>query len=223
MILAYRQWSNRVPLAYKVTPAIIFIWFLFVGHRLILYSASSGTCRAQPGIYEKYDSYFEVIMSGLCPPILIITLGCFLLRNVRQLAERRILPTVVGSDTNNGEQSYIQQIDSQLTIMLLLQSAIAIPSFLPYGVQNFYSSITQNLYKSPLRLAWENVIIELIRLLSYVFYSTSFYISLFSSRGFRRQVLHSLRIKKFTRVQPVNTQAQLKPTNTIRKTEPSQV
>ena len=205
-----------------MTFIIGFVWFLLAGHRLILYNTSSGTCKPQPGTYEKYDSYFEVIMSGLCPPIVIITLGYLLLRNVRQIRSRRLVPNIATSSASQGQglaQTQINQIDAQLTTMVLLQSFVAFPSFIPFGAQNLYSSITLNWYKSPLRLAWENVIIELIRLLSYVFYNTSFYISLFSSPGFRRQVFRSLRIHKFTRrIDPMQSNLQFNSTN-FRKVE----
>jgi hypothetical protein len=198
----------------------MFTWLLLIGHRFFLYSTSSGTCVPQPGIYAKYDAYFEVIMSGIWPPVLLITLGCLLLKNVRQVAQRRVAPATGAPQATNANLSYIQQIDAQMTKMLLLQSFVAIPSFLPYGAQNLYSSLTGDWYKSPLRLAWENVIIELIRLFSYLFYSTSFYVSLISSRGFRRQVLQSLGIKKFTKHgQPLNANGQIKTTNTFGKTE----
>ncbi len=187
---------------------------------MFLYSIASGTCQPQGGFYEEYDSFFEAIMSGLCPPTIIITLGCFLLRNVRSVAQRQVtfVPTV--SQTTDRNQLYMQQIDIQLTKMLLLQSFVAIPSFLPFGAQNLYSSITLTWHKSPMRLAWENVFIELIRLFSYLFYSTSFYVSFLCSRGFRRQVFLTLKIKRFTNeVHPIGTNNQLKSTNTTRKAE----
>ena len=204
-----------------MTFVAVFGWFILIAHRLYFYNTASGTCRAQAGIYEQYDSYFEVIMSGFFPPIFIITIGCLLVRNVRQIGRRRLALNATGSSTNNGSsQSYIQQIDTQLTTMLLLQCFVAIPSFIPFGVQNFYSSITQTWDKSPLRLAWENVIIELIRLFSYVFYNTSFYISFFSSPGFRRQVFHSLGLQRLSqRIDPINTTMPMKLTNTVRKVE----
>jgi len=203
-----------------MVPTVISIWFILTCHRLFLYSTSSGTCIPQPGIYEIYDSYFEAMMSGVCPPIILITLGCLLLRNVRAVARRQVVPIVGAPQIINTNQSHIQQIDAQLTKMVLLQSFIAIPSFLPYGAQNLYSSITLEWYKSPLRLAWDNVFIQLIRLFSYLFYSTSFYVSCFSSRGFRRQVLHSLGLKRYAAsTDPVNTNAQIISTNIIRKTE----
>ncbi|CAF0916126.1 unnamed protein product [Adineta steineri] len=195
--VAYRRWSNCKTLAYKIIPTVVFTWFICVWHRLYFYNITSGSCNPTPGIYEKIDSYFEVVMSGFVPPILLITLGCLLLRNVRGVVHRRIVPAGVVSQPINTNLSHIQQIDSQLTAMILLQSFVAIPSFIPFGAQNLYTSLSRGWYKTPLRLAWEDVIIETIRLFSYLFYSTSFYVSLYSSRGFRKQVLHSLRIKKY--------------------------
>ncbi|CAF0989642.1 unnamed protein product [Adineta steineri] len=180
--VAYRRWSNCKTLAYKIVPTVVF---------------TCGSCNPTPGIYEKIDSYFEVVMSGFVPPILLITLGCLLLRNVRGVVHRRIVPAGVVSQPINTNLSHIQQIDSQLTAMILLQSFVAIPSFIPFGAQNLYTSLSRGWYKTPLRLAWEDVIIETIRLFSYLFYSTSFYVSLYSSRGFRKQVLHSFRIKRY--------------------------
>ncbi|CAF1003305.1 unnamed protein product [Rotaria sp. Silwood1] len=195
-------------------------WFLLVGHRLFLYSNISGVCAAHPGFYEKLDIYFEAIMSGVCPPVVLLILGCALLRNVRQVVHRRIQPTGIVSQALAVSPYYIQQIDAQLTNMLLLQSFVAIPSFFPYGAQNLYSNITEDWYKSPLRLAWETVFIELIRLFSYLFYSTSFYVSFYSSRSFRKAVLQVLRIERFQMsTDSANTRAQMISTNVGRKNE----
>ncbi|CAF4802134.1 unnamed protein product [Rotaria sp. Silwood1] len=217
---AYRNWSNRVSLAYKIVPSVIVFWFLLVGHRLFLYSNISGVCAAHPGFYEKLDIYFEAIMSGVCPPVVLLILGCALLRNVRQVVHRRIQPTGIVSQALAVSPYYIQQIDAQLTNMLLLQSFVAIPSFFPYGAQNLYSNITEDWYKSPLRLAWETVFIELIRLFSYLFYSTSFYVSFYSSRNFRKAVLQVLRIERFQMsTDSANTRAQMISANVGRKNE----
>lgn len=202
--LAFRRWSNRRPLACKLIVASVLVWFALIAHRLFLYSNARGTCAPQPGVYEKFDSYFEVAFSGIAPPITLIILGCLLLHNVRDVARRRIAPTGVAAAAaaNQPSPSYIHQIDMQLSTMLFLQSFMAIPSFVPFGAQNLYTSITRDWYKSPLRLAWEDVIIETIRLASYLFYSTSFYVSFCSSRGFRKQVYYSLGLKR--RKQPTN-------------------
>ncbi|CAF1157325.1 unnamed protein product [Rotaria sp. Silwood1] len=159
-------------------------------------------------------------MSGVCPPTVLLILGCALLRNVRQVGHRRVMPTSTSSRAPAVNLSYIQQMDAQLTKMLLLQSFVAIPSFFPFGAQNLYSSITEDWYKSPLRIAWENVFIELIRLFSYLFYSTSFYVSFFTSRGFRKAVFQVLRIELFQKpTDPIKTHVQMISTNVTRKIE----
>ncbi|CAF1077075.1 unnamed protein product [Adineta ricciae] len=205
---SYRVWSNRFSLTYKLIPAVIIFWFLCTFHRLIFYSNSTGSCGPlSVGIYVPFDAYFEVIMSGVVPPILFITLGCLLLRNVRIVARRRVAVAGVPPTTSTKNSLQIQQIDSQLSVMITLQSFVAIPSFLPFGAQNLYSSITRYWPKSPLYAAWENIIIETIRLFSYLFYSTSFYVCLISSRGFRKQALDSFGIKRYNKTLVAQTNA----------------
>ncbi len=99
-----------------MVPTILFTWFTLVDHRLVSDSPSSGPCRPPSDIYEKYDSYFEVIMSGICSTVILLTLGCLLLRNVRQVAQRRFTLSVIG-----------------LPIININQSFLAIPSYLPFG------------------------------------------------------------------------------------------
>lgn len=175
----------------------MFAWFLLVSHRLFLYSSSTGKCIAQPGLYEKYDAYFEVIVSGIFPPIIVILLGCALLHNVRQVVQRRIVPATIAIPNPPTQSSSIEHIDSQITKMLFLQSLVAIPSFLLYGAQITYSSVTEGWYKSPEFSAWETIFVEFIRLGSYVFNATSFYISFLTSRSFRRTFFRLLHLRCF--------------------------
>jgi hypothetical protein len=183
-------------LAYKMVLSIVLFWFTVVGHRLFLYRTEKGSCAPYPGFYNKFDAHVEVITSGVLPPIILLALGYLLLRSVRQVVHRRILPIGVAIQGRRVKLTQMQQIGGQMTTMLILQSFVVIPSFLPYGAQNLYSSITQDWYKTSLRTAWENIVIEIIRLFSYVFFSTSFYISYVSSRGFRRTVSRELRLKR---------------------------
>jgi hypothetical protein len=87
--------------------------------------------------------------------------------------------------------SHRQQIDLQLTIMLYLQTLIAIITFVPYGAQVFYVNITGGWIKSPVRQAWELLITGIINLSSYLFAATGFYVSMVSNRGFREQFFRS--------------------------------
>ncbi|CAF4348144.1 unnamed protein product, partial [Rotaria sordida] len=46
-------------------------------------------------------------------------------------------------------------MDSQLTIMLTLESLITIVTYVPYASQLTYANITYQWYKTQLQLAWE--------------------------------------------------------------------
>ncbi|CAF1385137.1 unnamed protein product [Adineta ricciae] len=129
--------------------------------------------------------------------IVLTILGVFIGRSVHHIAQRRrVVPAVTNDGGNHGEQSAIQKMDVQLTIMLFLDIFVAMISFLPYAANLIYGNITGSWSKSALQVAWENVIGEIINLLSYTFFSTSFYVSIISLTGFRDQLLRAIRLKK---------------------------
>ncbi|CAF2882514.1 unnamed protein product [Rotaria sp. Silwood2] len=114
--------------------------------------------------------------------------------------KRHLIPSSVASKEPSTNLSHLQQIDSQLTLMLFLQSLIAIIAYIPFGAAVLYFNITGEWTKSSIRQAWEQVIANIIRLFSYLFAATGFYVSMISNHGFRGQFMRSFRIK--TRVHP---------------------
>ena len=195
-VLAYRQWSNRISLAYKMIFLIPFFWFVLLVHRIILYRIENGSCGPPPGIYVYYDNYFQVIFSSLSPAIVTSILAYLLIKSIREVSRRRIVPVTVVVVTANTNRTILQQMDMELTRMLVIESLIAFITYVPYATELTYANITQNWSKTPIRLAWEKVFTELIHLLSYVFFATSFYVSMFSNLGFRRKIKRILRMKK---------------------------
>ncbi len=61
------------------------------------------------------DNYFEAVISGLCPPIIIFILSYLLMKTVRGTIQRRIVP--VNAEPNTTTQN---------------------PTFLPYAIQLIY-------------------------------------------------------------------------------------
>ena len=195
-VTAYRQWSNRVFLAYKLVLASALFWILVVGHRLIFYTNATGFCTTQEGVYALFDTYLEAFLSGICSPLIVIALAFLLLRNVRSVMKRRVRPGNVAATELNGNFLRLQRIDSQLTLMLFLQSLVAIIAYVPYATAVLYFNITGTWNKSSVRQAWEQLIGQIIRLCSYLFASTGFYISMMSNCGFRKQFMRSFGIKR---------------------------
>ncbi|CAF1472591.1 unnamed protein product [Adineta steineri] len=194
---ALRRWGGRVKLAYKLVFACTILCFVISCHRLILYSTSTGHCLAQAGIYAAFDNYFESVVSGICPPIIILMLSYLLVRSVRETIQRQTISTNVEHNKPTPNLTFLRKTDKQLTMMLIWQTFVAIPAFIPYVALLIYSSISANWSKSDEWLAWENIVAETIRLLSYTFFSTQFYVLIISSHGIRKQVLNIF-MKRYT-------------------------
>lgn len=186
--LGLRNWSNRISLAYKLVIICPIFWLIVVGHRLIFYGLDHmNRCGPQEGVYAYYDSYFQVIFLSLVPCFVVTTLAMLLIRSIRKLS-RRVNPIDPLSFGNMSNHSIIHQMDHHLTKMLLLESIITIITYVPFAIQSVYTNISEDWIKSPLRQAWENIFIELIQLLSYLFFAASFYISISTNVGFRRKI-----------------------------------
>ncbi|CAF1207707.1 unnamed protein product [Rotaria sp. Silwood1] len=116
----YRRWSNRVELAYKMCITCVLFWLLFFGHRLILYRTTSGSCAPLPGFYAYFDNYVEASVTAMGTPLVMIVLAVLLLRSVRGITQRRIVPKDGGQPAVILQGSDLHQIDSRLTLMLFL-------------------------------------------------------------------------------------------------------
>lgn len=196
LFIEYRQWSNLVSLAYKLTIASLIFWFLIIGHRLVLYSTADGSCSPLAGFYADFDNYLEVVFTGMCPPILTSVLAYLLIKSVRSVFHRHAVPDNRLPETTVVHRTVLQQIDAQLTMMLILQSIISTITYIPYAFELIYENVTEYWTKSALRNAQEKVFIELTHLMSYVFFATGFYVSMISSSGFRRQMIRFLKRQK---------------------------
>lgn len=166
--------------------AVLF-WLLFFGHRLILYSVKNGNCAPLAGFYTSFDSYVEASITAMAIPIMMSILGFLLLRSIRGVLQGKAYSTNTKPSTATAQQSSLQQMDSRLTMMLVLQLGIAIVTRVPYAAQVIYSNITSSWPKSPLQNAIENIMIEVVRLLSFSFFTFDFYISFVTNTSFRRK------------------------------------
>ncbi len=78
--------------------------------------------------------------------------------------------------------------------MLILQSSIVVITYVPYSINLGYTEITRYKLKSQFRIGSENIFSELAHLCSYIFFASSFYVSILTNIGFRRQLKRSLNI-----------------------------
>ncbi|CAF1265406.1 unnamed protein product [Rotaria sordida] len=77
-------------------------------------------------------------------PLVMFVLAFLLIRSVRSVIRRRIAPSNNKPSAIIVQRSILQQIDSRLTLMLILQLIIAIVTRIPYAAQLIYTNITKN-------------------------------------------------------------------------------
>jgi hypothetical protein len=162
-----------------------------------------------------FDTYLDMSLSGVGSPLLVIVLALMLWKSVRSVTKRHVARNAVAPMTLSANQSHNQQVDLQLTIMLLLQSVLAIINYVPFGVYMLYYMFTDGWIKSPLRVAWEGLIIAFIRLCSYLFAAGSFYVSMISNRSFREEFMSSFRMRRAIHPAPVGSIGSRLTTRTI--------
>lgn len=168
--------------------ACALFWFLLFGHRFILYSLTNGVCGPPAGIYAYLDNYVEVFVSAICPPIAIIILAYLLIKSIRSMIQRKVAANNNQTLDNGLHKSNLQQMDTRLTLMLLLQSMIVIITIIPYAVELTYVNITEYMPKSALRKAQEKIFTEVTHIMSYIFFASGFYVSMISNSHFRRKL-----------------------------------
>jgi hypothetical protein len=117
-----------------------------------------------------YAAYWIIIGYYFLPIILIFILFFLTSYNLKQLLRRR------------------RALDGAVTRMMLIQMSILLFSGIPAGFFLIYALITQYYTKTPLRLAYESVILIFLTLLTYFTNGISFWVYLFASKTFRKHL-----------------------------------
>jgi len=121
------------------------------------------------------------IFNGFLPPLITMLFSFLACCNVYHLRQRSLL-----------KSDRIQQINYQLTSMLILQLIKSSFSSLPFSVFNCYLLMTRNMRKSPLYQAKENLVNQIFYVLFWSNY-TSFFVYIYSSDIFRQQWVKTIR------------------------------
>ncbi|CAF0959920.1 unnamed protein product [Didymodactylos carnosus] len=113
----------------------------------------------------------KYLRNSLLPSILPLLFSLKTIKNVHNLRRR----------TNPNHHHHPSRIDGQLTTMLVMQWIIIILSSIPYCSQLIYPAITIRVQKDSFHSAVETLVTQIVRLLYYLNFVSSFYIYLVSS------------------------------------------
>ena len=101
----------------------------------------------------------------------MIIVGLATLHNIHQTRVQ-----VVPSTVNQMNVYQLKKRDRQLIRMLLIQLIFTIALTLPIAIQKLYTTLTQNAIKGTYRVAIENLVIQIMRILAYSNSCTSFFV-----------------------------------------------
>jgi hypothetical protein len=173
----------------KISSGILSIILLIsYSHMLVYYEIANVTnqfgiitpqCNSQKGIYRNFLGLWHMVVSSLFPSFLMLVFGLLTLRNVRQ---RRHLVR------RARENTAIRRTDTQLLRMLTAQVLVIIIATLPFCVFQLYSAFTSSFTKSTLRIAQENLAVQMTAMVTYFAYTSSFYLYTLTGTIFRKQV-----------------------------------
>jgi len=137
-------------------------------------------CNSQKGIYRTFFGFWHMAMSSLCPSFLMLFFGFLTLNNVRQ--RRHLVQRV-------DENRATRRTDTQLLRMLATQVLVIIIATLPFCIFQLYVSFTSSFTKSALRIAQENLAGQIIAIVTFFAYTSSFYLYTLTGTIFRKEVL----------------------------------
>jgi len=168
-----QNWSSKRFVSRVIFLTILF-WFIIFLPNSIFTRALNNNCINNNKIIIYIYSYGITPISYVILPIILFTYF-----NIGIVKNLRDTPVFIVSNTN-------KRMARQVHRMLVPQLIILILSGVPFALQLLYSSATISTTKDANRIAIENLIGHITRLLFYLNYVSSFYIYILMSSEFRR-------------------------------------
>ncbi|CAF1459203.1 unnamed protein product [Adineta steineri] len=180
----WRRFSKPKNVSYTILGCIIICCLvcLFIP---FCYSVTHGSaCTVQNSICTTLTAVYTLIVIGFVPPIFVTIFAWLTVRNLRIIRYR----------SRSAPISYktylrIKDANEQFTSMLFMQIVIMLISSIPYASLMIYQLSTRHINKSPVRIAWEQLISQSIHLLIYLNYVSSAYIYLGTSPMYRQHLI----------------------------------
>ena len=177
-----RKWSDPRTATYVILLTIVVILLLYV-HLPINYIISLPlvTCVAQPGRYQSFQSYWNLILWSWLPTCGMLIFGLLTIRNIRQ-GKQRVAPQM------SQPQAGAKKKDRQLIQMMCIQA-------LGFGLTtNIYSFVSIYIASNPtndiVERARQTLLTNIFSLLALTGPCISFYLFTLSSGLFRRELRH---------------------------------
>jgi hypothetical protein len=195
-----RQFYCSYRMAFKLITLTIIICLLAHIHMLIFYDYyltldSYGrltlTCTTNSLTYDLFYAFFILIFYSLLPPLLMSIISLLTIKKFRQ-SRRQINPVMIFTLSRIMKT---RRDTNQLIKVLSLQIFLLILFTIPHSIYWLYIAFTsvENSNKSNLQKEYEKLALNIVRILLYINYGSSFYIRMIISKTFRQEFIKFLR------------------------------
>ena len=177
-----RKWSNSGTATYVIILTILIALLMYVHLPIFpIISLPLVTCVPQPGLYQSFISYWNLVLWSWLPTSGMLTFGLLTIGNIRQ-GKRRVAPP----HGQNQLHSCSRKKDRQLIQMMFIQA-------LGFGLTtNVYSFVSIYIASNPtdntVEKARQAFLTNVFSLLALTGPCISFYLFTLSSELFRREL-----------------------------------
>ena len=184
-----RAWSN-IRVANRVITLITILLFTAYVHVPVFFridiipATQKPICYppGPPGTYRIILSYFNLVVLGLSPSLLMLIFGLLTLRNVERSKQLIVAPT-----TNAPNATY-RKTNTHMIRMLIVQVFVYCITGLTFSVALIYTAINASRPKTIFDVAQENMINATVGMMSTVGPCLSFYLFTLPSGLFRKEL-----------------------------------
>jgi hypothetical protein len=140
------------------------------------------TCTTNNFIYTIFFSLFMLIFYSLLPLILMGIIGLLTLYNIRK-SRQRIQPVMNNTFARRDRNQLIKTLSIQIIILIIFAT--------PHSCYWIYVAFTssQHSIKTNYIRAYERFALNIVRILLYVNYGSSFYVQIIVSKRFRQEFI----------------------------------
>ncbi|CAF0832539.1 unnamed protein product [Adineta steineri] len=184
-----RSWSSP-HVACRIIPLTIFLGFIVYIHIPFFFKIDiiPGTQQpicyppGPPGTYRIILSFFNLIYFGLCPLCCMLLCSILTFRNMERSKRLHVVPSNIMANQNN------QRTNRNMLRMLFIQVFVYCVTILAYSIATIYTSITAIQTQTVFQVAQENMIIDVLGMLTNNGPCLSFYLFTLSSALFRKEL-----------------------------------
>jgi hypothetical protein len=144
-------------------------------------------CNARAGTCRNYHNYSYAVLYSFGPCVIMGTFGILIIMNVRKIGTLVVPQVQTVTDTKRSVRT-TKPGDRQVISMLLVQVLFLVLFSCPISIVRIYLGLTDSTNKTTLRLTQENLMVQLVIMLTFIPNIDTFYLYTLTGKTFRKEL-----------------------------------